>query len=101
MSMPVTVSVVVGVLAALVLLVPIGTDVELDKRVEGSDITVVERREFWSVGTLFVTDPLFGRTRMDIYTVAFGVVTTGIVAGVGYAAARVFVRARDKPRSTD
>ena len=89
MSRPFIVSATVGALAALVLLMPMGFNVELDKRVEEQNITTIERREFYSFGTQFVTEPLFGRTMLDIYTVTFGVVTSGLVAGAGYAAARV------------
>ena len=96
MSRPFIVSATVGALAALVLLMPMGFNAELDKRVEGQGITIIERREFYSFGTLFVTDPLFGRTMLDIYTVTFGVVTSGLVAGAGYAAARA-VLSQDRP----
>jgi hypothetical protein len=96
MSRPFIVSATVGALTALVLLMPMGFNVYLDKRVEGQDITIIERREFYSFGTLFVTDPLFGRTMLDIYTVTFGVVTSGLVAGAGYAAARVLL-SQDRP----
>ena len=96
MSKPFIVSATVGALAALVLLMPMGFNVELDKQVEGQGITIIERREFYSFGTLFVTDPLFGRTMLDIYTVTFGLVTSGLVAGAGYAAARVLI-SQDRP----
>jgi hypothetical protein len=88
-SIPSIFAAAVGVVAAVVLLMPIGSDVELEKRDEGQGITVIKRREFWSVGTLFVTDSLFGWTHLDRYTIAFGVVTSGLVAGGGYAVARL------------
>lgn len=52
---------------------PIGSDVELDKKaVVDSRVIVHERREFWSIGTVFVLDPLIGATRMNAQTIALG-----------------------------
>lgn len=74
----------VGLCAAFVFLFPVGTDIELVKRVDTATIEIVEHREVWSIGTVFVTDAVLGRTHLDRYTVPFGFVATVAIAGVAY-----------------
>jgi len=76
-------SIFASLVVAVIFLMPIGTDVELDKTVvDGSSVIVRERREFWSIGTVFVLDPLIGVTRMNARTITLGF---GLAVSAGFA----------------
>jgi hypothetical protein len=76
-------SIIAFLAVAVIFLMPIGTDVELDKKVVvDSRVIVHDRREYWSIGTVFVLDPLIGVTRMNAQAIALGI---GLALSAGLA----------------
>ena len=81
-------AIAVGLLVAIVFLVPIGGDNEIDKRVFPDRIEHFAVYELWSLGTLVVFGIVFGESHLTKGTVAGGIAIAVLSAGLTYVVVR-------------
>lgn len=87
-------AIVVALLAAVVFLVPLGGDSEIEKRVYPDRIEHSTVHELWSLGTLAVFGTLVGESHLTRTTIVLGLAGTLSLAASAYGATRGVINLR-------